>query len=388
MGPLGDLTVIELAAIGPVPFAMTLLADMGARVIRVDRREPADLGLPRENPKYDVLGRGRQTIAVDIKSAAGRDIVLRLVANADVLVEGLRPGVIERLGLGPDRLLAANPRLVIGRMTGYGQTGPMADRAGHDINYISLAGVLGGIGRKGGPPAPPLNLIGDYGGGGMFLALGVVAAVLSARATGKGQVVDAAMVDGASYLMAMFHGLRSEGRWSDVRGENILDSGAPWYDVYETKDQQWIALGAIEKRFYEALLAGLGLTGENLPAQNDRNGWPTLRARFAEVIVQRTRAEWEAVFATSDACVTPVLGLGEVAQHAHMRARDVLIARNGVVEPAPAPRFSATPSQAGVQARAAGSDTDAILGEIGFSRDEIKRLARDGVAGPAMPMKG
>ncbi len=387
MGPLTGITIIELSAIGPVPFAMTLLADMGARVIRVDRREPADLGLPREDPKYDVLGRGRQTVAVDLKTDAGRDVVRRLAAKADALVEGFRPGVLERLGLGPEVLLAINPRLVVGRMTGYGQTGPLADRAGHDINYISIAGVLGSIGRKGEAPVPPLNLIGDYGGGGMFLALGVVSAILSARSSGNGQVIDAAMVDGASYMMAMFHGLHSEGRWRDERGTNILDTGAPWYDVYETQDQQWLAVGAIEKRFYEALLKGLGLNGVGLSDQNDRTGWPQLRARFAAVIASKPRAEWERIFEGTDACVTPVLSLSEVRSHAHIQARGILSERDGVVEPAPAPRFSLTASAIGAPAKVAGSDTHAILADFDFSPDEIARLERDGAVGTAEGVK-
>ena len=277
MGPLAGLRIIEMAGIGPAPFAATLLSDMGAEVIRVDRREGADLGLPGREPKFDVLHRGRRSLAVDLKSEAGRAVVRRLAAKADGLIEGFRPGVLERLGLAPDELLKANPRLVIGRMTGFGQEGPMAQHAGHDINYIALAGVLHAIGRKGEAPVPPLNLVGDFGGGGMFLAFGVVCALLEAQKSGKGQVVDAAMVDGAAYLAAGIYGLYSQGTWADERGVNVIDSGAPWYDVYETKDGKWLSVGAIEKRFYEELVEKLGLELAELPKQHDRKGWPELR---------------------------------------------------------------------------------------------------------------
>jgi alpha-methylacyl-CoA racemase len=383
MGPLANIKIIELAAIGPVPFAMALLADLGATIIRVDRREPADLGLPRHDPKFDVLGRGRRSIALDLKSPAGRNIVLRLVKDADGLVEGFRPGVLERLDLAPQSLLAANPRLVIGRMTGFGQTGPHADRAGHDINYIAMTGVLDSIGRAGESPVPPLNLVGDYGGGGMFLAIGMLAAIHAARSSGKGQVVDAAMIDGASYLMAMFHGLSSERRWNEERGTNILDGGAPWYDVYRTKDDRWLAVGAIEARFYAELLRGLGLSNAGLPAQHDREGWPTLRARFSSVIATKTRDEWDAVFAGTDACVTPVLTLREARHHPHMRSRNVLIERDGVVEPSPAPRFSVTETRINSQARPVGSDTHDILRDLGMTAAEIEALEKSGAIASA-----
>ena len=382
MGPLHGLVVIELAGIGPAPFAGMLLADMGATIIRVDRRDEADLGVPSRAPKFNVLARGRKTIAVDLKSPAGIDVVKRLAAKADALIEGFRPGVIERLGLGPDVLSALNPKLVIGRMTGYGQSGPMADRAGHDINYISLAGVLHTIGRAGQAPVPPLNLVGDFGGGGMFLAFGVVAALLEATRSGKGQVVDAAMVDGAAYLAAMVYGFRSAGQWQDERGVNILDTGAPWYDVYETADVKWLALGSIEARFYLELLRGLGLDPTSLPKQHDRSGWPVLRARFASVIKSKTRDAWTEIFSKTDACVTPVLSLDEVQQNPHMASRNTLETRDGVTAPAPAPRFSRTQPVTPPSAHAAGADSDEVLAEFGFTMQEIAGLKAKGVVGP------
>ena len=266
MGPLAGYRIIEMAGIGPAPFAAMLLADMGAEVIRIDRREATDLGLPGREPKFEVLHRGRRSLCVDVKSDAGRDVVLRLAANADALIEGFRPGVMERLGLGPDRLAEVNPKLVFGRMTGFGQDGPLAQRAGHDINFIALAGVLHGIGRRGEAPVPPLNLVGDFGGGGMFLAFGVVCALLEAHKSGKGQVVDAAMVDGAACLMALLYGMYAQGAWRDERGVNVLDTGAPWYDAYETKDGKWLAVGAIEARFYAEFIERLGLSGPTSPA--------------------------------------------------------------------------------------------------------------------------
>jgi alpha-methylacyl-CoA racemase len=381
MGPLGGYRIIEMAGIGPAPFAGMLLADMGAEVIRIDRREAADLGVPGRAPRFDVLARGRRCVAVDVKAEAGRQVVERLAAKADALIEGFRPGVMERLGLGPDALLALNPKLVFGRMTGFGQEGPLAQMAGHDIDYIALAGALHAIGRRGAAPVPPLNLVGDFGGGGMFLAFGVVCALLEAQRSGKGQVVDAAMVDGSATLMALTYGLLSQGTWKDERGVNILDGAAPWYDTYETKDGKWVAVGAIEKRFYEELVERLGLKFSELPGQHDRAGWPDLRRRFAEVIVSRTRDEWERVFAGSDACVAPVLALGEVASHPHNAARGTFVERDGVLQPAPAPRFSRTVPEMGAAARAPGADTAEVLGDFGFSPAEIARLTQDGVVG-------
>ena len=381
-GPLKGRRIIEIAAIGPAPFAAMLLADMGAEVIRIDRPEAIDLGLPGERaPEFEVLHRGRRSVAVDLKAPAGRDVVLRLLAGADALIEGFRPGVMERLGLAPHACLAVNPRLVYGRMTGYGQDGPMAARAGHDINYIALAGVLHAIGRRGDKPVPPLNLIGDFGGGGMFLAFGIVAAMLEAGASGKGQVVDAAMVDGAAYLNALMQGLLSQGAWRDERGVNLLDGGAPWYDTYATKDGKHVAVGAIEGRFYRELIDKLGLAAADLPAQHDRKGWPTLRRRLAEAFATRTREEWAAHFAGSDACVTPVLAIGEAPRHLHNAARGTFLERDGVLQPAPAPRFSRTPAAVGPPPRPAGADTREVLEACGFGTAELDALARDGVIG-------
>ncbi len=350
MGPLAGFRIIEMAGIGPAPFAATLLSDMGAEVIRIDRREAADLGLPGREPKFDVLHRGRRSLAVDLKTEAGCAVVKRLAAKADGLIEGFRPGVMERLGLSPEELIKANPRLVVGRMTGFGQDGPMAQNAGHDINYIALAGVLHAIGRKGEGPVPPLNLVGDFGGGGMFLAFGVVCALLEAQKSGKGQVVDAAMVDGAAYLAAGIYGLYSQGTWADERGVNVIDSGAPWYDVYKTKDGKWLSVGAIEKRFYAELVEKLGLGDAQLPKQHDRKGWPELRRRFTEAIAGKTRSEWETVFAESDACVAPVLSFGEVEAHPHNKARTTFHRRDGVLQPGPAPRYSRTRCEMGAPA--------------------------------------
>jgi len=385
MGPLAGYRIIEMAGIGPAPFAASLLSDMGAEVVRVDRRAPADLGLPGRDPKFDVLHRGRRSLALDVKSAEGRAVVERLAQQADAVIEGFRPGVMERLGLGPDALLKCNPKLVIGRMTGFGQSGPLAQAAGHDINYIALAGVLHAIGRKGQAPVPPLNLIGDFGGGGMFLAFGVVCALLEAQRSGQGQVVDAAMVDGAAYLMALMYGMFSHGGWKDERGVNVLDGGAPWYDVYQTKDGKWLAVGAIEARFYADFVARLGLAGEPLPGQHERARWPELRDVFAKTIATRTRDEWERVFAGSDACVAPVLALGEVERHPHNAARGTFLRRDGVLQPAPAPRFSRTGAELGTPPRARGADSEAVLRDWGFSPQEVARLRQGGIIGAQQP---
>jgi alpha-methylacyl-CoA racemase len=381
MGPLAGYRIIEMAGIGPAPFAGMLFADMGAEVIRVDRREATDLGLPGREPKYDVLHRGRRSIAVDVKAEAGREVVKRLVAKADAIIEGFRPGVMERLGLGPDVLLAINPRLVFGRMTGFGQEGPLASAAGHDIDYIALSGALHCIGRKGEAPVPPLNLVGDFGGGGMFLAFGVVCALLDAQKSRKGQVVDAAMVDGSATLMAAIYGMYSHGAWKDERGVNVLDTGAPWYNTYPTKDGKWLAVGAIERRFYEEFVQRLGLKLSELPAQHDRKGWPDLQRRFAETIATKTRAEWERMFEGSDACVAPVLSLGEIAEHPHNAARGTFVRRDDVLQPAPAPRFSRTLPEMGAPPRQPGTDTDAVLRDFGFTGSEIDTLTKAGVVG-------
>jgi alpha-methylacyl-CoA racemase len=381
MGPLAGYRIIEMAGIGPAPFAGMLFADMGAEVIRVDRREATDLGLPGREPKYDVLHRGRRSIAVDVKAEAGREVVKRLVAKADAIIEGFRPGVMERLGLGPDVLLAISPKLVFGRMTGFGQEGPLAAAAGHDIDYIALSGALHCIGRKGEAPVPPLNLVGDFGGGGMFLAFGVVCALLEAQKSGKGQVVDAAMVDGSAALMALMYGLYSQGAWKDERGVNVLDTGSPYYNTYRTKDGKWLAVGAIERRFYEEFVQRLGLQLSQLPAQHDRKGWPDLQRRFADTIASKTRAEWERIFEGSDACVAPVLSLGEIAEHPHNAARGTFVRRDDVLQPAPAPRFSRTVPEMGAAPTQPGADTDAVLADFGFTDAEIDTLTKTGVVG-------
>ena len=381
MGPLAGFRIVEMAGIGPAPFAAMLFADMGAEVIRVDRRETTDLGIPGREPKFDVLHRGRRSIAVDVKVEAGRDVVKRLVAKADAVIEGFRPGVMERLGLGPDVLMQINPKLVFGRMTGFGQEGPLSQAAGHDINYIALAGVLHGIGRKGQAPVPPLNLVGDFGGGGMFLAFGVVCALLEAQKSVRCQVVDAAMVDGAATLMALMYGMFSHGGWKDERGVNVLDTGSPWYNTYETKDGKWLAVGAIEQRFYAEFIERLGLNMSDLPKQHDRKGWPDLHRVFTEKIKSKTRDEWEKIFQGSDACVAPILSLGEVADHPHNAARGTFARREGVLQPAPAPRFSRTVPEMGAPPRPLGADTRAVLEDCGFAADEIAKLVGAGIVG-------
>jgi alpha-methylacyl-CoA racemase len=342
-GPLAGLKVVELAGIGPGPHAAMMLADLGADVVRVDR--PGGLQLGAAGAPDPTL-RGRRRMAADLKDPAGREAVLRLVEHADVLLEGYRPGVTERLGVGPDDCHARNPRLVYGRVTGWGQDGPMAPRAGHDINYISLTGALHAIGRAGERPVPPLNLVGDFGGGSMLLVVGVLAALWEAQRSGTGQVVDAAMVDGASLLVQMVWGLLGQGRWTDGRDENLLDGHAPFYDTYTCADGRHVAVGALEPQFYAALLDGLGLDGDELPEQYDQAGWPLLRARFTEAFATRTRDKWAATFADTDACVTPVLAFGEVAQHPQMAIRATIVERDGMPQAAPAPRFSRTTTTA------------------------------------------
>jgi len=338
-GPLAGLKVVELAGIGPGPHAAMVLADLGADVVRVDR--PSG-GLQLGDPAVDPTLRGRRRVSADLKDPAGRETVLRLVEHADVLLEGYRPGVTERLGVGPADCHARNPRLVYGRMTGWGQDGPLAPRAGHDINYIALTGALHAIGRAGDRPVPPLNLVGDFGGGSMLLLVGVLAALWEAQRSGRGQVVDAAMVDGSSLLVQMVWGMLAQDMWRDERGSNLLDGHAPFYDTYTCADGRHVAVGALEPQFYAALLAGLGLDGEDLPAQYDQSGWPALRARFTEVFATRTRDEWAEVFAGTDACVTPVLSFAEAREHPHLAARGTIVERDGVPQAAPAPRFSRT----------------------------------------------
>ncbi len=365
MGPLRGVRVVEFAGLGPGPFCGMLLADLGADVVRIDRRGSRG-GLIGALGATSLLDRGKRSIALDLKDDADLAVVRALVARADVLLEGFRPGVMERLGLGPDELLAVKPSLVYGRMTGWGQTGPLASTAGHDIGYIALTGALGATGRPDERPAPPMNLLGDFGGGGVFLALGAVAALVHARATGEGQVVDAAIVDGTAVLTTMIHGMLDAGAWRDRRGVNLLDTGAPFYDVYRCGDGQFLAVGALEEQFYAALLEGLGLSGdESLPDRTDPRQWPALRDRFTEVFASRTRDEWWAVFAGTDACVAPVWSLLEATRDEHNRERGVFVEVDGVVQPEVAPRFSATPGAVG-SVPAPGQHSDEIRAELGL----------------------
>jgi alpha-methylacyl-CoA racemase len=372
-GPLQGVKVVEIAGIGPGPFCAMMLADMGADVVRVDRAS-AVMGGDPEHPPADVLNRGRRSIGVDLKHPDGVEAVLALVERADALLEGFRPGVMERLGLGPDDCLARNPRLVYGRMTGWGQEGPYAHTAGHDINYIALAGALDPIGRRGGPPVPPLNLVGDFGGGGMLLAYGLVCGILNARATGAGQVVDAAMVDGAAVLTSMFHAFRAMGIWNDERGTNLLDTGAHFYDVYETADGKYVSIGSIEPQFYAELLRLTGLEGEELPWQHDRNAWPELEERLAAIFRSKTRDEWCQVMEGTDVCFAPVLSLAEAPGHPHNVHRSTFFEADGVVQPAPAPRFSATPPEVGRPPAHAGQHTDEVLEEWGLDIEQVAKL--------------
>ncbi len=373
MGPLSGIRVIEFEAIGPGPFAGMLLADMGADVLLVDRPAATDLGLKRERWN-DVMMRGRRSVTLDLKSSTGAGAALELIARADALIEGFRPGVMERLGLGPKIALARNPELVYGRMTGWGQDGPLAPRAGHDINYIALAGVLNAFGKKGEAPVPPLNLVGDFGGGGMLLGFGIACALVEAARSGKGQVVDAAMIEGASLLAAMFSGMLATQRWSETRGENILDTGAPWYNVYRTSDGQYVSIGAIEARFYDELIERLGLAGEKLPGQNEREHWPALRARFEQVFAAKTRDEWVKVFEGSDACFAPVLSFSEAKRHPHNVARKSYVEVAKVEQPAPAPRFSRTPAGVRRAPPERGEGGREALGEWGFDVAAIDKL--------------
>lgn len=339
-GPLDGVRVVELAGIGPGPFAAMLLADLGADVVRVDRPGPSPLG---GDPAHDVTNRNKRSVLVDLKSSEGPGTVRALVARAEILVEGYRPGVAERLGVGPQECMAVNPALVYGRMTGWGQRGPLASQAGHDIGYIATAGALSMSGAPDGPPAFPANLLGDYGGGSLYLTTGVLAALLTARATGRGQVVDAAIVDGTAHLTTMFWGMLAEGTWQDARGSNLLDGGCPYYGVYETADGGWMAVGALEPQFYTVFVSLLGLDGDELPDRADPGNWPDLRAWFTTRFKSATREEWTAVFEGSDACVAPVLSLHEAAGHRHLTERGTYTEAYGITQPAPAPRFSDTP---------------------------------------------
>ncbi|MCZ2820263.1 CaiB/BaiF CoA-transferase family protein [Modestobacter sp. VKM Ac-2977] len=361
-GPLAGLRVVELTGLGPAPFAAMLLADLGADVLRIDRPGAHP---PTPSAEHDLLARGRRSVAVDLKDPGGAELVRRLAERADVLLEGFRPGVTERLGIGPQECLARNPRLVYGRMTGWGQDGPLATTAGHDVGYIAVTGVLHAIGRAGGPPQVPLNLVGDFGGGAMYLVVGVLAALLEARGSGRGQVVDAAIVDGTAHLATMIVGMLAGGVWQDTRGVNLLDSGVPWYDVYETADGRHLAVGALEPQFHAEFVDRLGLAGR-VP---DRAGADPeeLRGLFADAIGRRTRDEWAEVFAGTDACVAPVLSFAEARDHPQLAARQTYVERDGVVQPAPAPRFSRTPATLDRPPSRAGEHTRAALSDWGIT---------------------
>jgi alpha-methylacyl-CoA racemase len=377
MGPLAGIKVVELAGIGPGPFCAMALSDMGAEVLRVDRTEPSGLGIGME-PRFDLLKRGRRSVAVNLKDPQGVETLLRLVDRADALIEGFRPGVMERLGIGPEECLRRNPRLVYGRMTGWGQDGPWAKEVGHDINYIALAGALHCIGAEGGKPVPPLNLVGDFGGGAMFLAFGIVSALLDAQRSGKGQVVDVSMAEGAAYLMTSIYGLHAAGMWTGKRGDNLLDTGAPYYNTYETADGRYVSVGAIEPKFYVELLRRMGLEGEELPEQNDRAQWPAMRERFAAIFKQRTRDEWCEAMAGGEICFAPVLGMDEVRDHPQNKARESFREVEGVVQPSPAPRLSRTiPESQGPPARS-GEHTEQALAAWGFAAEEIAALKEAG----------
>jgi alpha-methylacyl-CoA racemase len=375
-GPLSGIKIIELAGIGPSPYAAMLLADLGADILRLERANPD----ASDEPYWDLLTRSRHSVAVNLKHPEGRELVLELAQQADALIEGFRPGVTERLGLGPDDLRAVNERLVYGRMTGWGQEGPLASRAGHDINYIAISGALWPIGRAGERPVPPLNLVGDFGGGGMLLAFGILAGILNARSSGQGQVVDAAMVDGSASLMAMTLSFLNAGLWHEERGTNLLDTGAHFYEVYETSDHRYVAVGAIERQFYAELLSGLALSDQELPAQMDRSAWPAMKERFAAIFATKTLDEWTVIFEGTDACVSPVLSPREAATHPHNVQRATFVSGSDL-GPNPAPRFSRTPGEISRRASTPGSATREGLTSWGVSEERVASLREAGALG-------
>jgi len=370
-GPLDGVKIVEFAGIGPGPFCGMLLSDLGADVVRIDRKGGG------RGSKFDLGGRGRRSVALDLKSPASVEACLKLFEGADALIEGFRPGVMERLGLGPDIALKRNPKLVYGRMTGWGQTGPYAKAAGHDMNYIAISGALHAIGTAE-KPIPPLNLVGDFGGGALYLAFGLLAGVISARATGTGQVVDVAMSDGAASLMAMFYGMKASGAWKDERHANMLDGGAHFYDTYETKDGKWVSIGSIEPQFYALLLEKTGVDRAEFEAQHDRDGWDNLRSKLAAVFITKTRDEWDQIMGGSDVCFGPVLSLTEAPKHPHNVARETFVEIDGVIQPAPAPRFSATPGAIQGPPPAIGEHNDTALADWGFSAGDIAALKSAG----------
>ena len=375
-GPLSGVKVVEIAGIGPGPFAAMMLADMGADVVRVDRAQAVTGNFDRQN--LEILNRGRRSIGVDLKNPEGVETVMKLVEQADALIEGFRPGVADRLGIGPAACLARNPKLVYGRMTGWGQDGPYAQAAGHDINYIALAGALGHFGRAGAKPTPPINLVGDFGGGGMLMAFGVACALVESARSGQGQVIDAAMVDGAAALMAMVWGFQALGIWGPA-GTNVLDSGAPFYDTYETSDGKFISLGSLEPQFYAELVTRLGLTDElELAGQMNQTTWADQREKFTALFLTKTRDEWCEVLEMTDVCFAPVLTMTEAAVHPHLKARNTIVEDHGVMQPAPAPRFSRTPGSIQRPPAWPGQHTDELLADWGFGADEISSLRASG----------
>jgi alpha-methylacyl-CoA racemase len=376
MGPLAGFRILEIAGIGPVPFCGMLLADMGAEIVRIDRLQSNDMVIVP--PELDVVGRGRRTVAIDLKNPMGKAALLKLAAGADGLIEGFRPGVAERLGIGPADCHALNPGLVYGRMTGFGQTGPLSQAAGHDLNYIALVGALASIRRPGDRPIPPLNLIADYGGGALFLAFGMVCALLERVRSGKGQVVDAAMTEGAAVLMAYFFSLHAAGFWNDRPGTNLLDGGAPFYDVYDTSDGKFIAVAALEQRFFAELASLIGLDGKFVAGQMDRSLWPEMRSSLAAIFRGRSRDEWSAALEGTDACVTGVLELGEVAGHPQNQSRGVFQSVSGAIHPAPAPRFSRSTPRPPAPTKLGAEESRATMMDLGFSPAEIEALKGDG----------
>lgn len=376
MGPLSGIKVLEFAGLGPVPFCAMMFADAGAEVLRIDR--PAHAA--DDDYRFDIMRRGRKSAVLDLKNPDGLQAALALVACADILLEGFRPGVMESLGLSPEVCLRENPRLVFGRMTGWGQNGPLAHAAGHDINYTAMCGALWLVGRSGQAPVPPVNLVGDFGGGAMYLAFGALCALLESRASGHGQVVDAAVVDGASSLTTMIHGMYAQGEWQMARGENILDTGAPWYDVYETRDNKYVAIGSFEPKFYAELLRRLDLDTAGLPYQYDRAGWPKLRNAFAKRFKSRTQDAWCDVLEGTDACFAPVLSPLEARDHPHMRSRGGFVEIDGITQPAPAPRFSRSVSELPTPPRRAGADTLNALRDWGLPERWVAELHKKGVA--------
>lgn len=379
-GPLQGVRVIEFAGLGAAPFAAMLLADLGADVVRIDRI--GRLAAPFPEPEKDVLGRNRRSIGLDLKTEGAAEVMLRLLEATDALIEGFRPGVMERLGLGPQEVMARNPAIIYARMTGWGQQGPLAASPGHDINYIALSGLLGSIGEAGRSPLPPLNLAGDFGGGGMLVALGIVSALLAARQSGEGRVIDAAMVDGSALLMALMHGMKAMGLWQAGRGVNLFDGGAPFYRTYQTLDRKYVAVGALEPQFYRALLSGLGLAGEiEAGEQMNRALWPATGERFADVFRQATRKQWVERLGGGDACLSPVLDLDEAPADPHLKARNTFVEAFGVLQPAPAPRFGGRAPVKPSKPPLAGEQTDEILKEAGYPAADIRKLREQKVIG-------